>query len=108
MDVGGEVVEAEPNSDIRVVEARKRFESWAETFGSTAVDRDLIKVSEDQPFMERRLPMAPTHPVRALTALMEPGSAEEWWERLVSTQEEGYGTHSLDKQGIRANSAVDL
>jgi hypothetical protein len=23
---------------------------------------------------------------------------EEWWERLVSTQEEGYGTHSLEKQ----------
>ena len=64
MDVGGEVVEgeAEPDSDVRVVEARKRFKSWAETFGSTAVDRDLIKVSEDQPFMESRLPMALTRP----------------------------------------------
>jgi hypothetical protein len=60
MEVGGEVVEgeAEPDSDVRVVETRERFESWAETFSSTAVDRDLVKVGEDHPFMESRLPMA--------------------------------------------------
>ena len=81
MDVGGEVVEgeAEPDSDVRVVEARERFESWAETFGSTAVDRGLVKVGEDQPFMESRLPMAPTRPdlYEPLTALTEPASEGE-------------------------------
>ena len=105
MEVGGEVVggEAEPDLDVRVVETRERFESWAETFGLTAVDRDLVKVGEDHPFMESRLPMAPVRPdlYEPLTALMEPGSAEEWWERLVSTQEEGHETHSLEKQSIR-------
>lgn len=82
MDVGGEVVEgeAEPDSDVRVVEARERFESWAETFGSTDVDSDLVKVGEDQPLMESILPMAPTRPdlYEPLTALMEPVS--EWEE----------------------------
>ena len=68
-----------------------------------AVDHHLAKVGEDQPFMEGRLPMAPTRPdlYEPLTALVEPGSAEaeEWWEKLVSTQEEGHGTHSLEKAG---------
>jgi hypothetical protein len=63
---------------VRVVKARERFESRAETFGSTAVDHHLAKVGEDQPFMEGRLPMAPTRPdpYEPLTALMEPGLAE--------------------------------
>jgi len=75
MDVGGEVVEgeAEPDSDVWVVDARERFERWAETFGSTVVGCDLLKVGEDQPFMESRLPMAPTRPdlYEPLTASVE-------------------------------------
>jgi hypothetical protein len=77
MDVGGEVVEgeAEPDSDVRVVEVRERFESWAETFGSTDVDSDLVKVGEDHPLMESRLPMPDLY--EPLTALMEPASEGE-------------------------------
>lgn len=78
MEVGGEVVEgeAEPDSDVRAVEARERFESCAETFGSTDVDSDLVNVGEDQPLMESRLPKAPTRPdlYEPLTALIEPAS----------------------------------
>jgi hypothetical protein len=49
MDMGGEVAEgeAELDSDVRVVKARERFESRAETFGSTAVDRHLANVGGD-------------------------------------------------------------
>jgi hypothetical protein len=80
MDVGGEVVEAEaepePDSAVLVVEARERFESWAETFDSTTVDEDLFTAGEDQPFMESRLPIAPTRLDLSefLTALMAPAS----------------------------------
>ena len=81
MDVGGEVVEAEtepePDSAVLAVEARERFESWAETFDSTTVDGDLFTVGEDQPFMESRLPIAPTRPDLS-EPLIVPASE---WER---------------------------
>jgi len=59
MDVGGE--EPEPDSPV-CVEARERFESCAERFDSTTVDAGLSTAGEDQPFMESRLPNAPTRP----------------------------------------------
>ena len=62
MEVGGEDVEAEtePEPDSPVcVEARERFERCAERFDSTTVD---ATAGEDQPFMESRLPNAPTRP----------------------------------------------
>lgn len=66
MDVGGEFVEPEPDSPVCVVEARERFESWAATFDSTAVERDVLSTAgEDQPFIESRLPIPPTRPCLA-------------------------------------------
>jgi hypothetical protein len=81
MDVGGEVVEPEPDSPVCVVEARERFESWAETFDSTTVERDVLSTAgEDQPFMESRLPIAPTRPdlSETLLPLLIDGVVSEW------------------------------
>jgi hypothetical protein len=81
MEVGGEDVEAEaePEPDSPVcVEARERLESCAERFDSTTVDADHSTAGEDQPFMESRLPNAPTRPDLGvpLAPLMLPVS--EW------------------------------
>ena len=63
MDVGGEVIEPEADSPVLVVEARERFESWAQTLDSTTVEGDdLSTAGEDQPFMESRLPNPLTRP----------------------------------------------
>jgi hypothetical protein len=70
MEVGGEVIEPEPDSPVFVVEARERFESWAQTFDSTTVGGDVLSTAgEDQPFMESRLPIAPTRPDLSETLL---------------------------------------
>ncbi len=72
MDVGGEFVDPEPDSAVCVVEARERFESCAETFVSTTgVEEGVLSIAgEDQPFMESRLPIAPTRP--DLSGLLPP------------------------------------
>jgi hypothetical protein len=67
MDVGGEFVEPEPDSPVCVVEARERFESWAETFDSTTVE-GVSTAGEDHPFIDSRLPIPPTRP--GLTGLL--------------------------------------
>jgi hypothetical protein len=79
MDVGGEVIEPEADSPVFVVEARERFESWAETFDSTTVEEDdLSTVGEDQPFMESRLPIPPPRPdLEAFPWLIAP-VVSEW------------------------------
>ena len=107
MDVGGEVVEAEtepePDSAVLTVEARERFESWAETFDSTTVEEDLFTAGEDQPFMESRLPIAPTRPdlSELLTALIAPASE---WERC------GFGGAStwVVMIGVRSSGSYEI
>jgi len=104
MDVGGEVVEAEaepePDSTVLAVEARERFESWAETFDSTTVDGDLFTAGEDQPFMESRLPIAPTRPDLS-EPLIVPASG---WERC------GFGGAStwVVMMGVRSSGSYEI
>jgi hypothetical protein len=107
MDVGGEVVDAEaepePDSAVLAVEARERFESWAETFDSTTVDEGLFTAGEDQPFMESRLPNAPTRPdlSELLTALMVP---ESGWKSC------GFGGAStwVVMIGVRSSGSYEI
>jgi len=105
MDVGGEVVEPEADSPVFVVEARERFESWAETFDSTTVEGDVFSTAgEDQPFMESKLPNPPTRP--DLSEVLLPWLTDP----VVSERRCGFGEDStwVVMIGVRSSESYEI